>query len=69
MVHYIITYCITFHTVMGTFIDCENYKSFTDIKKTMLYNDSLMRVKDINNIKTYKVELVGEIKEYKYKDK
>jgi len=54
---------------MGTFTDCENYQSFTNVKKALFYSDSIMRKKDITNVKTYSVTLIYEVKEYKLKDK
>lgn len=69
MIKYIITYCITMHTAMGVFVDCENYESFTNVKKALIYSDSIMRKKDITNVKTYSVTLVNEIKDFKLKDK
>ncbi len=69
MIKYIITYCITMHTAMGTFIDCENYQSFPNVKKALVYSDSIMRIKDITNVKTYSVTLIHEVKEFKIKDK
>jgi hypothetical protein len=69
MIKYIITYCVTMQTVMGTFTDCENYKSFYDVKKAFFYSDSIMRKKGITNVKTYSVTLVNEVKDFKLKDK